>query len=72
MNGRTPKAVRIEIGPGFAVPFTLAEYRDPAGLNQTWVMHEVMPFQGDGKRITVTFNAWFRQKQPGKSAGDSA
>lgn len=29
----------------------------------SWVMHQVMPFQGDGERITVAFNAWFRQKQ---------
>jgi hypothetical protein len=29
----------------------------------SWLMHQVMPFQGDGERITVAFNAWFRKKQ---------
>ena len=28
----------------------------------SWLMHQVMPYQGDGERITVAFNAWFRQR----------
>jgi uncharacterized protein (TIGR02466 family) len=35
-------------------------------LFPSWVMHDVKPFQGDGERITVAFNCWFRfQDQPG-------
>lgn len=25
----------------------------------SWLLHEVKPFQGEGERITVAFNAWF-------------
>jgi len=28
----------------------------------SWLMHYVTPFLGEGERITVAFNAWFRQK----------
>ena len=31
-------------------------------LFPAWVMHQVMPFQGDGERITLAFNAWFMQR----------
>jgi len=26
----------------------------------SWLMHEVRPFHGDGERITVAFNTWFK------------
>lgn len=29
-------------------------------LFPSWVQHEVLPFHGDGERITVAFNCWFR------------
>lgn len=29
-------------------------------LFPSWVQHEVFPFHGDGERITVAFNCWFR------------
>lgn len=29
-----------------------------------WVLHEVKPFEGEGERITVAFNAWFALKDP--------
>jgi uncharacterized protein (TIGR02466 family) len=32
-------------------------------LFPSWLMHQVLPFQGEGTRITVAFNAWFRQRQ---------
>jgi uncharacterized protein (TIGR02466 family) len=38
------------------------EYRlDPGELVlfPSWLLHQVTPFQGDGERITVAFNAWF-------------
>lgn len=28
-------------------------------LFPSWVAHEVLPFDGDGERITVAFNCWF-------------
>ncbi len=28
-------------------------------LFPSWVQHEVLPFHGDGERITVAFNCWF-------------
>lgn len=28
-------------------------------LFPSWVNHQVLPYQGDGERITVAFNAWF-------------
>lgn len=27
----------------------------------SWVPHEVLPFHGDGERITIAFNCWFGQ-----------
>lgn len=29
-------------------------------LFPSWLLHEVRPFHGDGERITVAFNTWFR------------
>ena len=29
-------------------------------LFPSWLLHEVRPFQGDGERITVAFNTWFK------------
>ncbi|HET8817947.1 MAG TPA: putative 2OG-Fe(II) oxygenase [Xanthomonadaceae bacterium] len=29
-------------------------------LFPSWLLHEVRPFHGDGERITVAFNAWFK------------
>lgn len=29
-------------------------------LFPSWVQHEVLPFHGDGERITVAFNCWFK------------
>jgi uncharacterized protein (TIGR02466 family) len=28
-------------------------------LFPSWVLHDVKPFEGDGERITIAFNAWF-------------
>ena len=28
-------------------------------LFPSWLMHEVLPYQGDGERITIAFNCWF-------------
>lgn len=52
-NMREPWAVRplsLRLKPGELVIFP------------SWLMHQVMPFQGDGERITVAFNAWFRRR----------
>lgn len=35
-------------------------------LFPSWLLHEVKPFEGEGERITVAFNAWFHL-QPDKS-----
>lgn len=32
----------------------------------SWVLHQVLPFQGERERITVAFNAWFRKVAPVK------
>lgn len=29
-------------------------------LFPSWMFHEVFPFHGDGERVTVAFNCWFR------------
>lgn len=29
-------------------------------LFPSWLMHEVLPYEGDGERITVAFNTWFK------------
>lgn len=29
-------------------------------LFPSWLLHEVLPFHGDGERITVAFNTWFK------------
>ena len=39
---------RFQLKPGMLVLFP------------SWVQHEVFPFHGDGERITVAFNCWFR------------
>lgn len=33
-------------------------------LFPSWMLHEVKPFIGDGTRITVAFNCWFRYRDP--------
>lgn len=41
-------------------------YRFRAGqlvLFPSWVNHEVLPFQGEGTRITVAFNCWFKMRE---------
>lgn len=30
-------------------------------LFPSWVLHQVLPYQGPGERITVAFNVWFRR-----------
>lgn len=35
----------------------------------SWVLHQVLPYLGDGERITVAFNAWFRKSKPEKAPG---
>lgn len=30
----------------------------------SWLLHDVKPFIGDGERITVAFNSWFRLEGP--------
>jgi uncharacterized protein (TIGR02466 family) len=32
-------------------------------LFPSWVNHEVLPFQGEGTRITVAFNCWFNMRE---------
>ncbi len=32
-------------------------------LFPSWLFHEVFPYQGEGERITVAFNCWFRERQ---------
>jgi uncharacterized protein (TIGR02466 family) len=32
-------------------------------LFPSWLMHEVLPFHGDGERITIAFNCWFEQEK---------
>ncbi|HEU4812871.1 MAG TPA: putative 2OG-Fe(II) oxygenase [Xanthomonadaceae bacterium] len=41
-------AQRFQLEPGQLVLFP------------SWLLHEVRPFHGDGERITVAFNAWFK------------
>lgn len=36
-------------------------------LFPSWMLHEVLPFHGDGERITVAFNSWFRPRGAGQS-----
>lgn len=31
-------------------------------LFPSWVFHEVLPFHGEGERVTVAFNCWFRPR----------
>ena len=33
-------------------------------LFPSWMLHEVKPFIGEGTRITVAFNCWFRYRDP--------
>ena len=43
-------------------------YRLRAGqlvLFPSWVNHEVLPYRGQGERITVAFNCWFRLPEQG-------
>ena len=37
-------------------------------LFPSWVNHEVLPFQGEGERITVAFNAWFHLDETATAA----
>jgi len=34
-------------------------------LFPSWAYHEVLPFEGEGERITVAFNSWFRPRRSG-------
>jgi len=29
-------------------------------LFPSWVLHDVKPYEGEGERITVAFNCWFK------------
>jgi uncharacterized protein (TIGR02466 family) len=31
-------------------------------LFPSWLFHEVLPFHGEGERITVAFNCWFKMR----------
>lgn len=37
-------------------------------LFPSWVLHHVTPFEGEGERITVAFNCWFKFSEPGEGA----
>ncbi len=37
-------------------------------LFPSWLLHEVRPFIGEGERITVAFNCWFRYRDPNPAA----
>lgn len=41
-------ARHVKLAPGSLVIFP------------SWLMHQVLPFKGNGERITVAFNAWFK------------
>jgi predicted 2-oxoglutarate/Fe(II)-dependent dioxygenase YbiX len=30
-------------------------------LFPSWLIHEVLPFYGQGERITIAFNCWFKR-----------
>jgi predicted 2-oxoglutarate/Fe(II)-dependent dioxygenase YbiX len=34
-------------------------------LFPSWVLHDVKPFEGEGERITVAFNCWFKLRNLG-------
>lgn len=34
-------------------------------LFPSWLQHEVLPFFGDGERITIAFNCWFSTREAG-------
>lgn len=56
-NIRKPWAVRpreYRLEPGQLVIFP------------SWLMHQVMPYTGEGERVTVAFNAWFRRYEGAK------
>lgn len=36
-------------------------------LFPSWLLHEVKPYRGDGERITVAFNTWFKTQPPLKT-----
>jgi uncharacterized protein (TIGR02466 family) len=38
-------------------------------LFPSWVNHEVLPFYGEGERITVAFNCWFRMEEGSAERG---
>ena len=40
-------------------------------LFPSWMFHEVFPYQGDGERVTVAFNCWFRPLGSGESGNPS-
>jgi predicted 2-oxoglutarate/Fe(II)-dependent dioxygenase YbiX len=31
-------------------------------LFPSWILHDVKPFEGEGERITVAFNCWFKSQ----------
>jgi hypothetical protein len=31
-------------------------------LFPSYILHDVKPFEGDGERITIAFNCWFKLK----------
>lgn len=35
-------------------------------LFPSWLLHQVLPYQGERERITVAFNAWFKKVAPAK------
>jgi uncharacterized protein (TIGR02466 family) len=43
-----PLAFRLEAGQLMLFP--------------SWLFHEVLPFEGEGERITIAFNCWFNRK----------
>ena len=38
-------------------------------LFPSWILHDVKPFEGEGERITVAFNCWFKLKDEAAQAG---
>ena len=41
-------------------------------LFPSWVLHHVTPFEGEGERITVAFNCWFKFSEPAASPQPAA
>jgi uncharacterized protein (TIGR02466 family) len=66
VNPMVPSAMHMDAGiSNMELPYgyRLASLPMEAGelvIFPSWVMHDVKPYEGDGERITIAFNCWFR------------